>query len=263
MVLGFRSELFQAVASEQVTPQAAAGEFAGNAFSFGMLGQGKTAIAYSYGLIDDQQFTEGVGVAGIFQLAGAGTARVFHAMGGVPAGESFTVTLRDLGPRVVAWADRNGIILPRTLEPGTGGGMGATQTGMQLRCNAAGRMIGPPAYGFNPDLPGAAMRSFEVGEGGLLLPAGRAHGAVPTGSFLSAKPIISQAYVRGPLATIPDWNPATHISDAFVPSGVRLQMSITNPHPSLPGSGYAAQFQVLLDADKARIIFLNTKPLSP
>jgi RHS repeat-associated protein len=117
------------------------------------------------------------------------------------------------------------------------------------------------AGSFNPHLPGGAMTSFEVAEGGLFLPAGRTHGANPAGSFLSVNPIPNQAYVRGSLATISDWNPATHVSDAFVPQGVRLQMSIANPHPSLPGSGYGLQLQILNDADKARIIYSNTRPL--
>ena len=105
------------------------------------------------------------------------------------------------------------------------------------------------------------MTSFEVGESGLSLPAGRAHGANPAGSFLSLDPIPNQAFVRGPLSTLPEWNSATHVSDAFVPPGVRLQMSIANPHPSLPGSGYGLQLQILNDADKARIIYSNTRPL--
>jgi hypothetical protein len=119
----------------------------------------------------------------------------------------------------------------------------------------------PRAGSFNPHLPGGSMTSFEVAEGGLLLPASRAHGANPAGSFLSANPIPNQGYVRGPLATISDWNPATHVSDAFIPQGVRLQMSIANPHPSLPGSGYGIQFQILNDADKARVIYSNTRSL--
>ncbi|MGI8603705.1 MAG: RHS repeat-associated core domain-containing protein [Verrucomicrobiales bacterium] len=119
----------------------------------------------------------------------------------------------------------------------------------------------PRIGSFDPHLPGGIMTSFDIGEGGLLLPAGRAHGANPAGSFLSANPIPNQAYVRGPLATIPEWNPATNVSDAFIPPGVRLQMSIANPHPSLPGSGYGIQLQILNDADKARIIYSNTRPL--
>jgi hypothetical protein len=119
----------------------------------------------------------------------------------------------------------------------------------------------PRAGSFNPHLPGGSMTSFEVAEGGLFLPAGRAHGANPAGSFLSVNPIPNQGYVSGPLATISDWNPATHVSDAFIPQGVRLQMSIANPHPSLPGSGYGLQLQILSDADKARIIYSNTRPL--
>ena len=105
------------------------------------------------------------------------------------------------------------------------------------------------------------MISLKVGEDGLFLPAGRAHGIDPVGSFLSLVPIPNRAYVRGLLFTIKNWNRATHVSDAFVPPGVRLQASLANPHPSLPNSGYGPQLQILNDADKARIIYSNTRPL--
>ena len=259
----FRSELFQAVAAGHVTPGAATGEFAANAFTFGMVGQGRAAINYSYGLTDDQQFTEGIGVPAVFQLVGAGTVKLIRVAEGIPPGESWTVTLRNIGPRASAWAERNGLIHTATLEPGTGGGMGAPQVALQLKSSAQGRILAPGTHAFNPDLPGGGIVSFEVGGGGLLLPAGRAHGPVPTGSFLSGRPIPNQAYVRGPLATLPEWNAATHVSDAFVPAGVRLQLSVANPNPSLPASGYGVQFQVLNSADKARVIYFNTRPLSP
>lgn len=124
------------------------------------------------------------------------------------------------------------------------------------------RLLPAPRSGsINPDLPGGRMVSFEVGQGGLRLPSGRAHGANPAGGFLSAEPIPNQSYVRGPLATHPEWNPATQVSDVFVPQGVRLQMSVANPHPSLPSSGYGVQFQILNEADKARIIYSNPRLL--
>ena len=129
--------------------------------------------------------------------------------------------------------------------------------------NPARLLSAPKPDFFIPNLAGRQITSFKVGETGLFLPAGRAHGAISVGKYLSANPVPNQAYVRGPLATLQDWNPATHVSDAFVPPGVQLQMSIAKPHPSLPGSGYGVQFQILNDADQARIIYSNTRPLSP
>ncbi|MCH8529087.1 MAG: hypothetical protein LAT79_18355, partial [Kiritimatiellae bacterium] len=114
---------------------------------------------------------------------------------------------------------------------------------------------------FNPHLPGGPMFSFETGHEGLFLLAGRAHGKNPAGSFLSTTPIPNRAYVRGPLATISDWNSATHVSDAFIPPRVRLQMSIANPHPSLHDSGFGIQLQILNQADKARVLYTNTRRL--
>jgi hypothetical protein len=76
--------------------------------------------------------------------------------------------------------------------------------------NDPAQMLPAPRPGsFNPDLPGAPIVSFEVGDGGLFLPAARAHGPNPYGSFLSLDPITNQAYVRGRLANLPQWNPAT------------------------------------------------------
>ena len=50
-------------------------------------------------------------------------------------------------------------------------------------------------------------------------------------------------------------------SDVLVPGGVRLQLSVVNPHPSLPGSGYGLQLQILNEYDKVKILYVNTRPL--
>ena len=139
-------------------------------------------------------------------------------------------------------------------------GVGASQAS-QLELNYTPRLQAPQYS--NPNLPGGPINSFKIGEGGLFLPAGRASGIDPSGAFLSMKPIPNQAYVRGPLATLPNWNPATHVSDAFIPEGVQVQMSIANPQIELPGSGYGIQLEILNEADKARIIYSNTRLLKP
>jgi hypothetical protein len=94
-----------------------------------------------------------------------------------------------------------------------------------------------------------------------VLKAGRAHGEIAPGSFLSAVPIPNQRYVRNALATLPEWNVANKVSDVFVPEGVLLQKSMAGPQG--PFSGGGIQFEVLNKFDLKRIDFFNTRDLAP
>lgn len=122
------------------------------------------------------------------------------------------------------------------------------------------RLLPAPKYA-NPDLPGAPIESFQVGPGGLSFPQGRAHGDIPSGSFLSDTPIPNQGFVRDDLATLPEWNPATHVSDAFVPEGVWLQRSTAGPQGSGHGGG-ASQLRILNRSDVDRVTYSNTRQLA-
>ncbi|MCM2263854.1 MAG: RHS domain-containing protein [Desulfuromonadales bacterium] len=113
----------------------------------------------------------------------------------------------------------------------------------------------------SPHTEGGELVSFRVGRGGMDLPRGRAHGdGSPAGGFLSETPIPNQGYVRSQLATKPEWSSATKVSDAHVPEGVVLQRSVAGPQGyGHPGGG--VQLEILNAADKARIVYSNTKKL--
>jgi RHS repeat-associated protein len=119
------------------------------------------------------------------------------------------------------------------------------------------RLLSAPKYS-TTHTQGELLESFKVGSEGLLLPGGRAHGpGSPAGGFLSETPIPDQNYVRESLATLPEWNKATHVSDAYVPPGVILQRSVAGPQgPGYPGGG--VQLEILNPSDKVKVIYSNT-----